>query len=133
MFFRIQCTPEAFVANEHALDMFTPIFDKSMYLTPGIGSTSIGKLSALGLSDHFLPSVAKSDPHSPLVIRQLAMAFRATGPDCLHITAMIWEYDEEITIHLLASPRWHSGEAWKIYEESLRSSLAQVLKGSSDI
>jgi len=129
-FNHIQCSPEAFVANEHAIDALVPAFDKSSFFAPGLGSTSIGKLSDFGLFNSFRPSVAGPDPKSSFVLNRLAMAMRATGADCKHIMNLMWEYDGEITIHMLASPRWHGDKAWKLYGKFMREYLKQILKSS---
>ncbi|KAF9547929.1 hypothetical protein CPC08DRAFT_769341 [Agrocybe pediades] len=126
------CTPEKFVANEYILDGIIPIFHKDLFFTPGLISTSIGKLSSLKIFDDFRPSIAASDALSPFVITSLAVGLRMTGPDAMHVTVMIWEYDGELVVHLLASPRWHGEEAWKFYVHSVRDSVKCVLQGLAD-
>ncbi|KAF9547930.1 hypothetical protein CPC08DRAFT_769342 [Agrocybe pediades] len=123
------CTPEKFIASEHLLDAIIPIFHKDLFFTPGLGSTSVGKLSSLNLFNDFRPSIASSDRLSPFVISSLALGLRITGPDTMHVMVMMWEYDGQLVVHLLASPRWHGEKAWKFYVNMIRNSLESILRG----
>jgi len=61
----------------------------------------------------------------------VALGVRATAADCKHIINMTWEYDGEITIHMVASSRWHRDKAWMICGQFVREYIKQILKGSS--
>ncbi|KAF4613135.1 hypothetical protein D9613_010699 [Agrocybe pediades] len=127
------CTPEKFVENEHLLDAIMPVFHKDLFFTPGLGSTSIGKLSSLNLFNEFRPSIAASNPLSPFVMSSLALGLRITGPDTMHVMVMMWEYDGELVVHLLASPRWHGEKVWKFYVDMIKNSLESVLQGPTKL
>ncbi|KAF9558969.1 hypothetical protein CPC08DRAFT_763615 [Agrocybe pediades] len=119
-------TPEAYAAVEHMMDSIVPSI--AALCAPGVGCSSIGRVSSLGLMDDFVPSRAMTDPCTPFVVEDLSFAVRATGADVMGKVIMLWEYDERLNIHLLGSPRWHSPDSWMCFEACVRRLIGNVIQ-----
>ncbi|KAF4613246.1 hypothetical protein D9613_010774 [Agrocybe pediades] len=119
-------TQEAYAAVEHMMDSIVPSIGP--LCSPGVGCSSIGRVSSLGLMDDFVPSRAMADPCTPFIVEDLSFAIRATGADVMGKIVMLWEYDERVNIHLLGSPRWHSPDSWVRFEACVRRLIGNVIQ-----
>ncbi|KAF9558970.1 hypothetical protein CPC08DRAFT_724185 [Agrocybe pediades] len=122
--------PEAYIAMEHMMDSIVPSIGP--LCAPGIGCSSIGRVSSLGLMDEFVPSRATADPCTPFVVEDLSIAIRATGAEFMGKIVFFLEYDERLNIHIIGSPRWHRPDSWLRLEACVRRLIRESVR-SEDV
>ncbi|KAF8904751.1 hypothetical protein CPB84DRAFT_1745765 [Gymnopilus junonius] len=121
----MKTTSDIFFLTQNGIDAVVPQFDPSAVAIPGIMCSSVGHLASLKLFNDFLPAVAGPDPGTPFVLEDMSFAVRATGVTA--VVAMMWEYNGRLAIHLQGSPRWHSPEAWKMFGDSVKRAIKEII------
>lgn len=121
----LKTTLEECIAVQHGIEASIPAFDVEPLQSAGITSSSSGDLDKLGLLSRWRPSTSSTITPA-IVIDKLVLAVRNSWPA---VVCTYWQYDGKLELHLQGARKWHSDEAWAVFEDAVMDGLRGVIYG----